>query len=229
MEIARYSGAKIVGINSNGYQLERASRLTEKAGLTHLVEYLHCDFLHVDAPDESFDAVYSIEATCCAPDKISIYGEAFRLLKPGACYGAYEYVVTDRFDDQNPQHLQLKVDIELGGGLLEIDNEETVDNALKAVGFEVLETRDLSIQNGPSVPWYQPLIGSGCSLAGFRSSRSGRWVTHNTLKVLETLRIAPKGSARVAETLNVGGAAMGEAGRLGILSPMYFIHARKPE
>ena len=180
VEIARYSGAKIVGINSNGYQLERASRLTEEAGLTHLAEYMHCDFLHVDAPDESFDAVFSIEATCCAPDKISIYGEAFRLLKPGACFGAYEYVVTDRFEDQNPQHLQLKVDIELGGGLLEIDNEETVDNALKAVGFEVLETRDLSIQNGPSIPWYQPLIGSGFSFTGFRRSRSGRWVTHNT-------------------------------------------------
>ena len=194
-----------------------------------MVDFLNCDFLHVDAPDASFDAVYSIEATCCAPDKVSVYGEAFRLLKPGACFAAYEYVLTDRFDSQNPKHLQIKSDIELGGGLLDIDFEQTVDNALESVGFEVLETRDLALQTGPSIPWYQPLVGSGLSLAAFRSSRIGRRVTHSSLKALEALGMTPKGSAGVAETLNLCGAAMVEAGRLGIFSPMYFIHARKPE
>ena len=228
LEIARFSGAKIVGVNSNSYQLERARKLTEQAGMTHLAEYMHCDFLNVDAPDESFDAVYSIEATCCAPDKLSIYGEAFRLLKPGACFGAYEYCLTDRFDAQNPRHRQLKTHIQLGGGLMDIDDCETVNDALKTVGFEVLETRDLAVQNGPSIPWYQPLVGSGLSLAGFRSSRVGRWVTTNSLRVLETLRIVPGGSVRVSQTLNLCAAAMADAGRLGIFTPMYLIHARKP-
>ena len=163
LEIARFSGAKVVGINSNGYQLERARKLTEEANLTHLVDFLHCDFLQVDAPDSSFDAIFAIEATCLAPDKPSIYGEALRLLKPGARFGAYEYCMTDRFDPHNPLHLRLKADIELGGGLLNIDDRETVDNALRSVGFEVLETRDLSVQTGPSIPWYQPLAGSGIS------------------------------------------------------------------
>lgn len=229
MEIARFSGAKIIGVNINSYQLERAERFAEEVGMSEMVDFLNCDFLHVDAPDASFDAVYSIEATCCAPDKVSVYGEAFRLLKPGACFAAYEYVLTDRFDSQNPKHLQIKSDIELGGGLLDIDFEQTVDNALESVGFEVLETRDLALQTGPSIPWYQPLVGSGLSLAAFRSSRIGRRVTHSSLKALEALGMTPKGSAGVAETLNLCGAAMVEAGRLGIFSPMYFIHARKPE
>ncbi len=228
MEIARFSGAKIVGVNSNGYQLERARRLVEEAELAHLVEFLHCDFLQVDAQDESFDAVYSIEATCCAPDKLSIYGEIFRLLKPGARFAAYEYCMTDPFDASNPHHLKIKADIKLGGGLLVIDDPQTVNDSLRSVGFEVLETRDLSIQTGPSVPWYQPLVGSGISFASFRSTRFGRFVTHNTLKALEALRLAPKGTVRVSETLNLCAAAMVEAGRLGIFTPMYFIHARKP-
>ena len=54
-------------------------------------------------------------------------------------------------------------------------------------------------------------------------------VTHNSLRVLETLRIAPKGSVRVSDMLNFCATAMAEAGRLGIFTPMYFIHARKPE
>ena len=37
-----------------------ARRFTGEAELTHLAEFLHCDFLHVDAPNDSFDAVYAI-------------------------------------------------------------------------------------------------------------------------------------------------------------------------
>ena len=228
MEIARFSGAKIVGINSNAYQLERARRYVKEAELSHLADFLHGDFLNVDAPDESFDAVYSIEATCCAPDKLSIYGEAFRLLKPGACLGVYEYCMTDRFDPGDPVHAKLKADIDLGGGLLGIDDRPTIDGALRSVGFEVLQTRDLAVQTGPSIPWYEPLAGSGLSFAAFRSSRVGRWVTQSSLRAMETLRIAPRGTVRVSETLNLCADAMVEAGRLGIFTPMYLIHARKP-
>ena len=228
MEIARFSGARIVGVNSNAYQLERARKLTVEAQLTDLADFIHCDFLSVEAPDESFDAAYSIEASCCAPDKVSIYREIYRLLKPGACFGAYEYCMTDRFDPTNPRHVRIKADIQLGGGLLVIDDYQTVDDALRTVGFEVLETRDLTLQTGPSIPWYQPLAGSGISFASFRSSRIGRSVTHGTLKVLEALRVVPQGSVRVADTLNLCASAMVEAGRLGIFTPMYFVHARKP-
>lgn len=172
--------------------------MAEEAELAHLAEFLQCDFLDVDAPDESFDAAYSIEATCCAPDKVSIYGEIFRLLKPGARFAAYEYAVTDRFDPQDPHHLKIKADIQLGGGLPVIDDRETIDDALRSVGFEVLETRDLSEQTGPSIPWYEPLAGSGLSVAGFRSSRAGRWATRNTLRVMEGLRIERYGWRRLS-------------------------------
>ena len=229
LEIARHSGAKIVGVNSNAMQNERARRYMEAAGLAHLAEFLQCDFLHVDAPDNTFDAAYAIETTCCTPDKVGIYGEIFRLLKPGAAFGAYEYCLTERFDPHNPHHLQLKADIEFGGGLPEIDTRETVDDALREVGFEVLRTKDLAVQSGPSIPWYQPLLGSGPSFASFRSSMIGRWVTHNSLRALEALRIAPRGARRAAEILNLCGTAMPEAGRLGIFTPMYFLHARKPK
>ncbi len=228
MEIARFSGARIVGVNSNSYQLDRARILAAEAGLSDLADFLHCDFLHVDAPDESFDAAYSIEASCCAPDKVSIYKEIFRLLKPGASFAAYEYRMTERFDAENPTHRRLKADIQLGGGLLVIDDKQTIDDALRSVGFDVLGTRDLAEQTGPSVPWYQPLAGSGLSLASFRSSRVGRSITNNSLRVLEALHVVPRGSLRVAKTLDLCADGMIEAGRLGIFSPMYFIHARKP-
>ncbi len=126
MEIARFSGANIVGINSNTHQIERARTLTAEAGLSHLAEYVHGDFMDVDAPDNAFDAVYAIEATCYAPDKRSIYSEVLRLLKPGAPFAAYEWCLTDRFDANNRHHLKIKADIEFGSGLLDIDHTRSL-------------------------------------------------------------------------------------------------------
>ena len=229
LEIARFSGAKIVGVNCNAYQLEKARKRTEEAGLTDLAEYLHCDFLNVDAPSESFDAVYSIESACHAPDKVSVYGEAFRLLKPGGCFAACEWTLTDRFDPENPLHRKVKSDIQQGGGLLILDDQPTVDRALREVGFDLLETSDLALPEGPSIPWYQPLVKPGFSLAGLRASAAGRWITHNSLRVLEALRIAPQGAVRVSETLNIGASGLAEGGRLGIFTPSYFFLARKPD
>ena len=227
-EIARFTGAKVVGVNNNSYQVERARKLSGETGLTHLTDYFVCDFQEVPDRDGSYDAVFSIEASCCAPDKIGVYGEVFRLLRPGGCFGAYEYCMTDRYDPDDLWHQRLKSDIEYGGGLHGVAYPPEIDAALREVGFEVLETCDLADDPGPGLPWYQPLAGSGISMARLRSSSLGRWFTHRTLQVLETLRIVPQGTVEVSNMLNTAALAFVEAGRLGIFTPMYFLLARKP-
>ena len=228
-EIARLSGATIVGVNINAYQIERARKLAEEAGLSHLVEFLESDFMNLDVPDSSFDAAYSIEATVHAPSKADCYGEIFRALKPGGCFATYEYCLTDRYDPKDPLHRQVKSDLEVGGALPDIPRPRQIDDALVQAGFEVLETRDLAQDPGPGLPWYHPLAGSRFSVAGLRSSRAGRSVTHGTLHVLEALRIVPRGTVRVHGVLDLCARAMVEAGRLGIFTPMYFVYVRKPE
>ena len=172
-EIARFSGATIVGVNNNEYQLERARKLTDEAGLGHLAEFLKCDFMNMDTPNNSFDAGYAIEATIHAPSKVGCYGEVFRVLKPGGCFAAYEYCLTSRFDSNNPRHRKIKSDLEVSGALPDVALPQQVDDALRQVGFELLESRDLTENPGPGIPWYQPLAGSRISFAGFRSSRAG--------------------------------------------------------
>ena len=229
IEIARFSGARIVGVSDNAMHLERAAKRSEAAGLSHLTDWLECDFMQVDAPDASFDAAYSIEASCCAPDKVGVFGEAFRLLKPGGIFAAYEYCLTDRFDAADPDHRRLKADIELGGGLPDIARPHEVDDALREVGFELTEARDLAAEAAPGIPWYQPLVGSGLSFASFRSSAAGRRLTGGSLWLLERLGIVPRGTTRVASLLNLAALSFAEAGRLGIFTPMYFVYARKPQ
>ena len=229
IEIVRCTGAHVVGVNNNALQLERAARRSEAAGIGHLADWIECDFMQVDAPDASFDAAYSIEATCCAPEKTGVYGEVFRLLKPGGCFASYEYCLTDRFDAADPEHRRLKADMEHGGGLPDIVRPHDIDDALQQVGFELMEARDLAAEAPPGVPWYEPLVGSGLSFARIRSSAGGRRLTHGSLWLLERLKVVPRGTTRVSSLLNLAAAAIAEAGRRGIFTPMYFVLARKPQ
>ena len=188
-----------------------------------------CDFMQMDAPGDAFDAAYAIEATIHAPSKVGCYSEVFRVLKPGGCFAAYEYCLTDRFDPDNRRHQQVKGDLEVGGALPDIPFSHQIDDALRQAGFELLEARDLNESAGPGIPWYQPLAGSRLSFAGFRSTRAGRIVTHGTLHLLEAFGVVPKGTVRVSGLLNLCATAMVAAGRLGIFTPMYLVHARKPK
>ena len=174
-EIARFSGATVVGVNNSPYQIDRAGKLTESAGLSHLAEFLLCDFMNMDAPDNSFDAAYGIEATCHAPSKVGCYGEVFRVLKPGGFFAAYEYALTPRFDPKNPLHLRTKTDLETGGALQDIADPRQIDDALRQVGFELLESRNLAENPGPGLPWYQPLPVRGYLLPAFAVQMRDAW------------------------------------------------------
>lgn len=228
-EIIRFTGAHVVGVNISTYQLEHARKYTDEAGLGDSAEFLECDYMNVDAPDSSFDAIYAIEATPHAPDLVAVFSEARRLLKGGGRFATYEWCLTDKFDVNDPYHRELKKDIELGAATQDLRYMADVDEAFAAAGLELLETNDLAEQTTPGIPWYRPLVGTGVSLATLRSSSVGRSATYQALRVLEKTRVVPPGASEVARLLNLGAKALAEAGRLGIFTPMYFALARKPE
>lgn len=92
-EIARFSGANIVGINNNANQVDLANRYSRKYGLEDQLEFVKGDFMNlaVQFGENSFDAVYAIEATCHAPTWEGVYGEIKKVLKPGGIVGIYEW------------------------------------------------------------------------------------------------------------------------------------------
>lgn len=84
----------------------------------------------------SFDAVYAIEATVHAPTFEGIYGEIFKVLKPGGVAGIYEWVMTDQWDASNPEHKRIAHAIEIGDGIAEMRNAKNAYDALVSTGFE---------------------------------------------------------------------------------------------
>lgn len=223
--IARFSEAHIVGLNNNEYQIERGRRLNEQAGLSHLCSFVKADFMKVPAEDNTYDAIYEVEATCHAPDKVGIYAEILRLLKPGQMFAGYEWVVTDKYNASNPEHVKLKKGIEVGNGLPDLETPDVIVAALKKAGFEVLESYDLAPLS--DIPWYYAL-SPNFSITGFLHTAFGRWITGRMVRVLEYTKLAPAGTTSVHDMLENAASDLVAAGRAEVFSPMYFVLARKP-
>ncbi|KAL0454051.1 UNVERIFIED_CONTAM: 24-methylenesterol C-methyltransferase 2 [Sesamum latifolium] len=90
--IAAHSGANVVGVTINEYQVNRARMHNKKAGLDKLCEVVCGNFLQMPFEDNTFDGAYSIEATCHAPKLEDVYSEIYRVLKPGSLYVSYEWL-----------------------------------------------------------------------------------------------------------------------------------------
>ncbi|XP_074566210.1 cycloartenol-C-24-methyltransferase 1-like [Curcuma longa] len=224
-EIARFSDTSITGLNNNEYQISRGTELNRLAGLTKSCEFVKADFMKMPFSEDTFDAVYAIDATCHAPDVVGCYKEIYRVLKPGQYFAAYEWCMTNHYNPNNEIHKKAKAEIELGNGLPDVRTTRQCLDALKLAGFEVIWEKDLAADS--PVPWYLPLDTSRFSITSFRSTAVGRFITRTMVKTLEFVGIAPAGSTRVSSFLEKAADGLLAGGRMEIFTPLYFFLVRK--
>jgi len=229
--IARFTGAKVVGLNNNEYQVRRANKLNAQFGVSTIAEVCHGDFMKIPFDGNTFDHVYAIEATCHAPDRTGCFSQVFKVLKEGGVFGGYEWCMTDRYDPNNADHRRWKLGIEEGNSLPVLTHYLDIVEHLQNAGFEVLEAVDVAEEDqrvGHASGWYASFQG-GYTLSNFKHTRPGRWVTNKFCEIMEFLHIAPKGTATTAHVLADTGDALAAAGESGIFTPMFFFLARKPK
>jgi sterol 24-C-methyltransferase len=226
--ICAFSGATVVGLNNNAYQIERAEKHTLDAGLQNDCSFVKGDFMNICQEDATYDAAYAIEATCHASDRTKAFSEIYRILKPSAVFAGYEWCVTDTYDGNNPAHKKIITEIEEGNGLPELAAMEDVIRALRTAGFEAIECRDLSEDETFDIPWYAALSSKDFSMRSLARTTLGRYLTHGMIAIMETLKIAPKGALHVSAFLNLGANALLKGGEHRIFSPLIFFCGRKP-
>ena len=93
---------QITGIDISDGMLDYGRQKINKLALDKDIQLLNGDSEAIKFPDNSFDAVYAIEATVHAPTLAGIYSEIFRVLKPGGVFGVYVPVIIYK---SPPQHL----------------------------------------------------------------------------------------------------------------------------
>lgn len=234
-EIVKFTGANVVGLNNSDYQIERGIRYSAQEGLSHKVSFVKGDFMQMPFEDNSFDAVYAIEATVHAPSLEGIYTEIFRVLKPGGVFGVYEWLMTDAYDNDNPRHREIRLGIEEGDGIANMEKVEVALKAMKAAGFELELNEDMA-ERPDELPWYFPLSGelkhmqSIWDLPTFvRLTKIGRGTVHRLIGGLETIGLAPKGTQKTADSLAKAADCLVAGAKEKLFTPMYLMVARKPE
>ncbi|RWR90676.1 24-methylenesterol C-methyltransferase 2 [Cinnamomum micranthum f. kanehirae] len=214
--IAARSRSNVVGITINQYQVDRARAHNRKSGVDSLCEVVCGNFLQMPFPDSSFDGAYSIEATCHAPKLEDVYSEIYRVLRPGALYVSYEWVTTDRYKADDPEHVEIIQGIERGDALPGLRSYDQVAEIAQKVGFEVVEERDLA--KPPAGEWWQRL----------KMGKIAYWRNHVVVSFLTLLGVAPKGVVDVHEMLFKTAGHLTRGGETGIFTPMHMILCRKP-
>ncbi|TPX14786.1 uncharacterized protein E0L32_005181 [Thyridium curvatum] len=236
-EITKFTGAYITGITINEYQVQRATHYAAKEGLSDFLQFVQGDFMELPFEDDTFDAVYAIEATVHAPSLAGVYSEIRRVLKPGGVFGVYEWVMTDAYDNDDLHHREIRLAIEQGDGIANMVKAEVALAAVAEAGLELLEHEDLSARAEDSIPWYWPLDGSGWRHASnvsdmlmtLRMTRVGSTFFHNFMRVLEAVGLAPPGTKRTGDSLQEAAGALVQGAKERLFTPMFLMVARKPE
>ena len=191
---------------------------------------------NIPFPDDSFDAVYAIEATVHAPSLQGVYSEILRVLKPGGVFGVYEWLMTDAYNNADVAHRRIRLDIEQGDGIAQmVPVREGVD-AVRAAGFDLERHEDLADDDDDgAAPWYWPLGSDvryaqtlGDLVTVLRMNRWTRVVAHSFLGLLEGARIIPAGTRKTAESMGRAADALVKGGQEKLFTPMYLMVARKP-
>ncbi|OLL22141.1 Sterol 24-C-methyltransferase erg-4 [Neolecta irregularis DAH-3] len=234
-EICTFTNANITGLNNNDYQIERARNYTTRRGLSEKIRFVKGDFMQMPFDDACFDAVYAIEATCHAPKLEGVYGEIYRVLKPGGIFGVYEWVMTDSYDASDPEQRKVAYGIEVGDGIPQMVTMSDARNALKKVGFGIILEDDLAA-HGDVVPWYYPIAGQlkhvrsmGDFWKVFTMTKFARTSLNYMVGGLEMIGLAPKGTQRVGTNLAVAADALVTGGERNLFTPMMMFVCKKPK
>ncbi|WPH02000.1 Sterol 24-C-methyltransferase erg-4 [Acrodontium crateriforme] len=234
-EIVKFTGCNTVGLNNNDYQIERATKYAKQEKLDHKLSFVKGDFMQMSFPDNSFDAVYAIEATVHAPSLEGIYTEIFRVLKPGGVFGVYEWLMKDAYNNDDPHHREIRLGIEEGDGISNMEKIEVALAAIKAAGFELELNEDMA-DRPDEYPWYWPLSGELKYMQSIwdfptlvRMTHIGRGIAHRFVGCLETIGLAPRGTQKTADSLAKAADCLVAGGREKLFTPMYLMVARKPK
>ena len=226
--MAVFSGATIDGVTLNEYQVNVGNKYNAMHGLTDICKLTQGDFQKLPYADATFDVAYAIEATCHSPDRVITFGGVARVLKKGGLFAGYEWVMTDKYDPANKNHVRIKEGIEVGNGLPTLVAPEVIIDCMQKAGFEILDSYDANrgLHNANEIPWYDTLNGK-MSISGFRMTHIGRMCTHTMVWCLELFRIAPLGSTRVSALLNATAIDLCDGGKDQIFTPSFFFIGRK--
>jgi ubiquinone/menaquinone biosynthesis C-methylase UbiE len=136
--LARRFQCHVEGIDITAPFVDAANKLSALVGMAGSVECRHGDGQKLPYGDEEFDGGYTQHVTMNVPDRNVFFGEAFRVLRPGAFFALTEHGLGEVGEPHHPVPWS-----EDGSGAYLMRPADTVA-ALRNTGFRSIEVTDTS-------------------------------------------------------------------------------------
>jgi SAM-dependent methyltransferase len=124
--------------NRTASRVEAAKRLSQRARLDHLVDFVHGDAAAMPLPASRYDAVIGQESWLHIPDKTALISECVRVLKPGGTVAFTDIVARSRLDPSTEARLAAEMHTS------NIASAESYAALLERKGCSVVAHDDLS-------------------------------------------------------------------------------------
>ena len=213
--VASYTGAHVTGMNIDTTQLESAKRFAAGNGLSNQCHFQKGDMNDIPYPfaDNSFDAIYQIQAFSLSKDLGKLLKEIYRMLKPGAKFACLDWVTLSKYDEKDPYHADLMKRIKPLIGAIGSPSSEQYINLMKEAGFEILIDENASIDGLQA-----PLIENADKFY----TRVAKWINF-----LVKCKVLPAHFKALFDRLTKDGEAFVEADRLRLVTTSYYIVGQK--
>ncbi|MGF0168458.1 methyltransferase domain-containing protein [Streptomyces albidoflavus] len=155
IRLAKASGAAVVGVSITESEIELANEAAAAEGLADRVSFRYGNVMALPFPDNSFDAVCSMEFLYQIPDRPLALREISRVLKPGGRLEGSDFYLRDQVPEEKEPILADLRRIAMVETLTGLDDylEE-----LRAAGIEPAGTEDISSHVWPTRARYAALL-----------------------------------------------------------------------
>jgi phosphoethanolamine N-methyltransferase len=191
--IAREHEARQVhGLDVEPIVIDRAKRLVAQAGLQDQITFQLVQPGPLPVPADTYDVVFSKDACCHIEDKLGLYSELFRVLRPGGSIAIGDWMVRD----EEGHSSAMEAFIKSTGLSLFLDSLTGVRRKLETVGFEEIDVVDRNA-------WFQQearaeaarlegeLAGAVVKLRGQDATDSSNECQHKMIAVLDSGEFCP--------------------------------------
>lgn len=233
--VVRRTGANITGLTINAFQVARARQITRTLSpyMQQRCHFTVQDYLDVKGMElEAYDAAFYMESSLHCEDRAKTFKEAYKLLKPGGRLVAMEYVTLPGWNPKDPEHVELMRQHLHGNGAARTPSIEEDLAFFREAGFIVKEHFDFmdmgkALYGDDEWPWWADLQFNWWP----HLLPAHPWIRKPLPKILGALAwlgLVPEDVPKAAELMNIGGDGLSGLGKVGAITPQYYVLAIKP-